>query len=291
MQLLFAIDILDGKAVRLARGDYAAATIYHKDPVTVARGFQEQGAAWIHVVDLDGAREGRPVNGALVEAIVAATGLKVEVGGGVRSLQDIERLASLGVARVVIGTRLATDPSFAQEAAARYGGLICAGVDARSGEVAVEGWREKTGLKAEALVARLADWGIRHLVYTDIARDGMQIGIDTKAYESLARVAGFPVTASGGVASLDDLRALAALGDELVEAAIIGRALYEGAFTIPEALAAASQQKGEGPCLSSSPAPSPSPCPSPSPSPSLSSSPYPPDSRSGTRPDEGAAPC
>ncbi|MDR3037457.1 MAG: 1-(5-phosphoribosyl)-5-[(5-phosphoribosylamino)methylideneamino]imidazole-4-carboxamide isomerase [Coriobacteriales bacterium] len=237
MQLLPAIDLLDGKAVRLARGDYDAVTVYNADPVAQARLFADAGAAWIHVVDLDGARTGTPVNSALIERIIDATGLKIEVGGGVRSIQTIEQLAKAGASRVVLGTRLVCDPAFAREAVARFGELICAGVDARAGEVAIEGWREGSGVAVSELVCELKSWGIRHLVYTDIARDGMQTGIDVVAYERIARIAGFAVTASGGISSLDDLRALAALGDGVVEGAIAGRALYEAAFTVQEALA------------------------------------------------------
>jgi phosphoribosylformimino-5-aminoimidazole carboxamide ribotide isomerase len=237
MYLFPAIDLLGGKVVRLARGDYNAATVYNNDPVDQARRFKEEGAEWLHVVDLDGARTGVPSNSALVESIIAVTGLKVEVGGGVRSLESIERLAAAGASRVIIGTRLVLDPAFAREATARFGDLICAGIDARDGEVAIEGWVQGSGVTATELVEGLASWGIRHFVYTDIARDGMQTGIDAEAYAHLAQAAGFAVTASGGISTLDDLRALAALGDNLVEAAIAGRALYEGSFTVAEAVA------------------------------------------------------
>jgi phosphoribosylformimino-5-aminoimidazole carboxamide ribotide isomerase len=235
--LLPAIDLLDGKAVRLARGDYNAVTVYHDNPVEQARRFKEDGAQWLHVVDLDGARTGTPSNCATVEAIIAATALKVEVGGGVRSFKTLERLVYAGASRVVLGTRLATSPHFVQEAVARYGGLICAGIDARAGQVAIEGWLETGGIAAEELAQELSTWGIRHLVYTDIVRDGMQTGIEAGAYGRMAQAAGFAVTASGGISTLDDLRALAALGDAVVEGAIAGRALYEGSFTLAEALA------------------------------------------------------
>jgi phosphoribosylformimino-5-aminoimidazole carboxamide ribotide isomerase len=236
MQLLFAIDLLGGRVVRLARGAFDAVTVYNEDPVAQACGFRDEGAEWLHVVDLDGARTGMPANYEVIAALIAASGLKVEVGGGVRSLEALERLVEAGASRVVLGTRLITDPAFAQEAVCRYGDVICAGVDARLGKVAIEGWREGTGVTASELVGELKSWGIRHLVYTDIARDGMQTGIDAAAYERMARRAGFPIIASGGVSTLDDLRALAALGDETVEGAIIGRAIYEGSFTVAEAL-------------------------------------------------------
>jgi phosphoribosylformimino-5-aminoimidazole carboxamide ribotide isomerase len=236
MHLLFAIDLLDGRVVRLARGAFDAVTVYNEDPVAQACDFRDRGAEWLHVVDLDGARTGSPANSAVIEAIIATSGLKVEVGGGVRSLETLEHLVRAGAARVVLGTRLITDPDFVREAVARYGDVICAGVDARSGEIAIEGWREGAGVAAAEFVETLRDWGIRHLVYTDIARDGMQTGIDAGAYEQMARCAGFPITASGGISTLDDIRALAALGDEIVEGAIIGRAIYEASFTVSEAL-------------------------------------------------------
>lgn len=236
MILLPAIDILEGKAVRLARGDYDLVTVYNADPVDQARVFKQQGASWIHVVDLDGARTGLPRNAEIVERIIAATGLNIEVGGGIRSLAAIERFAAAGASRVVIGTKLVTDPTFAREAVAAYGDLICAGVDAHDGEVAIEGWREGSGLPAAELIAELKAWGIRHLVYTDIARDGMQTGIDAAAYGRIASQAGFPVIASGGISTLDDLRALAAFGSLAIEGAIAGRALYEGAFTVEQAI-------------------------------------------------------
>ncbi|MCL1890863.1 MAG: 1-(5-phosphoribosyl)-5-[(5-phosphoribosylamino)methylideneamino]imidazole-4-carboxamide isomerase [Coriobacteriia bacterium] len=236
MYLLPAIDLLDGRAVRLAKGDYNAVTVYNENPVAQAEQFAEQGAEWIHVVDLDGARTGTPHNTALIEAIISATGLNIEVGGGVRSLATIEHLLNAGAKRVVLGTKLIVDPDFAREACKQFGEAICAGVDARGGEVAIEGWREGAGVPAEELVGELASWGIRHLVYTDIARDGMQTGIDALAYEALARRAGFPVIASGGVSTLDDLRALCALPSGCIEGVIAGRALYEGSFTVAEAV-------------------------------------------------------
>jgi phosphoribosylformimino-5-aminoimidazole carboxamide ribotide isomerase len=238
MNILPAIDLLGGKAVRLARGDYNAVTVYNDDPVAQALDFAGQGATWLHVVDLDGARSGEAVNHAVIARIIAASGLAVEVGGGVRSLETIERLLDAGATRVVLGTRLATDPAFALEACSRYGDAICAGVDAKEGMVAVQGWTDTTGMPAAELVRKLAGWGIGHLVYTDIAKDGMQTGIDAAAYKQLAEAAGFPVIASGGISTLADLQALAALGDQVIEGAICGRAIYEKNFTVKEAIAA-----------------------------------------------------
>ena len=202
MYLLPAIDILGGKAVRLAKGDYDRVTVYHDDPAAQAQLFEEQGATWLHVVDLDGARSGIPENIAIVERIMRKTLLKVEVGGGVRSLDTIARLADAGVSRVVLGTSLVADPDFAEAAIAQYGKLLCAGIDAKGGEVAVAGWREGAGVAAEELARDMSALGFRHLVYTDIARDGMQTGIEAAAYVRMAEAFGHPVIASGGVAGV-----------------------------------------------------------------------------------------
>jgi len=235
-----AIDLLGGRAVRLAQGDYDRVTVYNEDPVAQAREFAEAGAEWIHVVDLDGARDGRPGNTAVVERIAREVGLPVQTGGGIRSLETMQRLADAGVARMVLGTKLATDPEFVREAVARFGAEgVVAGVDARDGMVAVEGWREGTATPAAELVSELVGFGIRHLVYTDISRDGMRTGVDVDGYELIAETAGFPVIASGGVSTLDDFRELAALGPDTVEGAITGRALYEGAFKLKHAIRAA----------------------------------------------------
>ncbi|MDR0500759.1 MAG: 1-(5-phosphoribosyl)-5-[(5-phosphoribosylamino)methylideneamino]imidazole-4-carboxamide isomerase [Coriobacteriales bacterium] len=241
MYILPAIDLLDGTAVRLAKGDYNAVTVYNKDPVAQALKFAQAGAQWIHVVDLNGARTGIPAHSDVIKNIIHETGLKIEVGGGIRTLQAIDSLASAGVSRVVIGTKLAQDSDFAREAVANFGELICAGVDARDGEVAIQGWNEGTGVLAIMLISELAELGIRHLVYTDIARDGMQTGIDTEMYLKVSKAAGFAVIASGGVASLEDLQSLARLGDDTIEGVICGRAIYENAFTVEQALAAVAQ--------------------------------------------------
>ena len=248
MIVLPAIDLLGGRAVRLARGDYAQVTVYNDDPVAQARAFSAEGAQWIHVVDLDGARDGVPGNAAIVERIVGEAGLQVEVGGGIRTLATLERLDRSGAARMVLGTTLVTDPVFVRAAVERFGEKLVAGIDARDGMVAIEGWRAGTTTPAAELVAELHSLGIRRLVYTDISRDGMQTGINIEAYRAIAAHAGFPVVASGGVSSLEDVRALAALGDEVVEGVIIGRAIYEGAVTVAGALAAAAgaPDTGEG---------------------------------------------
>ncbi len=234
-----AIDILGGKAVRLAQGDYDRVTVYNEDPVAQAASFAEQGAEWVHVVDLDGARDGVPGNIGVVERIAAEVGLPIQTGGGIRTLETMSRLAAAGVSRMVLGTKLATDRDFVRDAVERFGDAVTAGIDARDGMVAVEGWREGTSTPAAELVAELRDLGIRHLVYTDISRDGMQTGVNVDAYEQIAETAGFPVIASGGVSTLDDFAALAALGPDVVEGAITGRAIYEGAFKLKHAIRAA----------------------------------------------------
>ncbi len=234
-----AIDILGGRAVRLAQGDYERVTVYNEDPVAQAREFAEAGAQWVHVVDLDGARDGVPGNIDVVERIAREVGLPIQTGGGIRTLETMERLIDAGVSRMVLGTKLATDPAFVREAVARFGDAVTAGIDARDGMVAVEGWREGTSTPAAELVAELRDLGIRHLVYTDISRDGMQTGVNVDAYEEIADTAGFPVIASGGVSTLEDFAALAALGPDTIEGAITGRALYEGAFKLKHAIRAA----------------------------------------------------
>lgn len=238
MYLLPAIDLLDGRAVRLAKGDYNQVTVYNDDPVAQARAFEEAGAEWIHVVDLNGARSGAPENAQLIERILAATSLKVEVGGGVRSLEALERLCQAGATRVVLGTALVRDPEFAREAVARFDGdRLCAGIDAKGGEVAVAGWCEGSGIAATELAARMAELGYRHLVYTDIARDGMQCGLEVEVYERMAAAFGHPVIASGGVASVRDIERLAPVAAS-IEGVIAGRAIYEGTLGVEEGVRA-----------------------------------------------------
>ena len=235
MYLLPAIDILGGKAVRLAKGDYSRVTVYNDDPVAQAVAFEEAGADWVHVVDLDGARSGVPENIGIIEAIARKTLLKIEVGGGVRSLDTVQRLVDAGVSRVVMGTVLVKDPALAEEAIKRFGDVMCAGIDARDGEVAVDGWEKGAGVSAYDLATRMALLGYRHMVYTDIARDGMQTGIDAQSYAKMAEVFGSPVTASGGVATMDDIERLGAVANS-IDGIITGRAVYEGAIDVTAAV-------------------------------------------------------
>lgn len=239
MDFLPAIDLLDGKVVRLEQGDYDKVTVYDDDPVRRARLFEEAGAEWVHVVDLDGARMGVPANTGAIRSIREATELKVEVGGGVRTPEALDALMEAGVNRVVLGTALVRDEAFARAALQRYGAdALAAGIDARDGEAAVEGWTEGGGVSAEDLARKMAALGFAHLIYTDIARDGRRTGIDAGAYEAMARAFGHPVIASGGVASVADIEALASVG-ESVEGVIVGRAIYEGSLTVADGVAAA----------------------------------------------------
>jgi len=235
--LLPAIDILDGRAVRLAKGDYNQVTVYNEDPAAQAQIFEDQGAEWIHMVDLNGAKSGLPENIEIIERILRRTKLKIEVGGGLRSLETLARLADAGVSRMVLGTALVRDPDFAQAAIEAYGDMLAAGIDAKGGEVAVVGWREGSGIAATELAADMSKLGYRHLIYTDIARDGMQTGIEREAYERMAAAFGHPVIASGGVASLADIERLAPVASS-IEGIITGRAVYEGTLDLAQGVAA-----------------------------------------------------
>ena len=243
-----AIDLIGGKVVRLERGDRSRMKVYADDPVAVAQSFAEQGARWIHVVDLSSAleedEEARAANARAIERICGVDGISVDVGGGVRSLARIDELVACGCKRIALGTVLVLEPGFAEVAARAFGDVLVADVAARDGEVKVNGWRDDVARDLDEVVGQLTSLGFKHLVFTDIARDGMQTGIDAAAYRHVAQLAGFPVVASGGVSTLDDIRALAALGDDIIEGVIIGRALYEGNFSLSNALAAASSQKG-----------------------------------------------
>ena len=235
MELIPAIDIRDGRCVRLYQGDYARETIFSDDPVAMARRWQAEGAPRLHLVDLDGAREGRPVNNGVVIAIARAVGVPCQVGGGIRSTNTIARYLEAGVQRVILGSVAVEAPSMLAGALARFGEAIVVGVDARGGRVAVHGWREQSGEKAEEMMRRLAAMGVRRFVYTDISRDGTLRGPNVAATARAVQLVPARIIASGGIASLAHLRRLARTG---VEGAILGRALYDGALSLPDALAA-----------------------------------------------------
>jgi phosphoribosylformimino-5-aminoimidazole carboxamide ribotide isomerase len=236
MLILPAIDLRDGRCVRLSQGDYERETRYEGDPAQVAVAFLEQGAGLVHVVDLDGARSGRPVNLETVARISRATDGAIEVGGGVRTLEDAERILNLGVRRVVMGTSLARDLEFAATVFQRLGDRVVAGVDARDGHVAVEGWTQESGVEAGEFLRRLEGLGAQRFIVTDIATDGMLAGPNVEFLRRMADRVSVPVIASGGIAGVDDVRAVAQLG---VEAVIVGKALYEGRLSVGDAVEAA----------------------------------------------------
>ena len=237
MIILPAIDLFGGKAVRLLKGDYAQMTVYNPDPVNTALKFRDGGAEWVHIVDLEGARSGEAVNLETVIRIREACGLKCEVGGGVRDLLMIERYVDAGIDRVILGTSAAVMPGFAAEAVRHFGSeRVAVGVDIRDGRVSVRGWLEDSGLEAFSFCRDMQDAGVSTLICTDISRDGAMQGTNTALYETLSRELSIRVIASGGVSSLDDVKALAGLG---LYGAIIGKAYYTGAVKISEAIEAA----------------------------------------------------
>lgn len=231
-----AIDLKNGEAVRLEQGDMARATIFHRDPAEQARTFAAQGFKYLHIVDLDGAFAGRPMNAAAVECILSAVKIPVQLGGGIRDRATIEAWLGKGVARVIIGTAAVRDPALVKEAAKAFPGRVAVGLDARGGKVAVEGWAKTSELFALEIARRFEDAGVAGIVYTDIARDGMLKGLNLDATIALADAVSIPVIASGGFASLDDVRALLAARAQKLAGAIVGRALYDGRLDAAEAL-------------------------------------------------------
>jgi phosphoribosylformimino-5-aminoimidazole carboxamide ribotide isomerase len=238
VELYPAIDLLGGRCVRLYQGDYGRSTVYGDDPVAQARAFEAEGAPWIHVVDLDAARSGEPVNRPVIAEIAAGVSVPVQTGGGVRDDAAAEALFEAGVARVVVGTAALEDPGFVRRLAGRR--PVAVGLDARGREVAVRGWLEGSGHDLLDLVAAFADAGVAALVVTEIGRDGTLEGPDAAGLAAVLAATEVPVVASGGVGSLDDLRTLGALeaAGRRLAGAIVGRAIYEGAFGVAEAVAA-----------------------------------------------------
>jgi phosphoribosylformimino-5-aminoimidazole carboxamide ribotide isomerase len=232
-----AIDIRDGKAVRLIQGDYEQETAYDDDPVVAARRWADGGARWLHVVDLDGARAGEPVNLEHVRRIVAAVSIPVQVGGGLRDSKKVEEAFSSGAERAVLGTAAVRDPEMAAAIAAAHGDRVVVSVDARSGKVAAEGWTEASDLGTLEVIAALSDRGISRFVYTPVEVDGLMEGPGLDSLQEAAKATGGELIYSGGVGSLDDLRALSDLGVDNLGGVIVGRALYENRFTVAEAQA------------------------------------------------------
>ena len=223
-----AIDLKDGRCVRLLRGDMATATVFAEDPAAQARAFARAGCEWLHVVDLNGAFAGHPVNGEAVDGIVGAVDLPVQLGGGIRDMATVARWLEGGVRRVVLGTAAVSDPKLVRRACRRYPGRIAVAIDVRDGFVAVEGWAKATRMQALELARRFEDAGVAAVVYTDVDRDGALEGPDIEATVALARSIAIPVIASGGVASMADLEAIAMAGADVLEGVISGRALYDG---------------------------------------------------------------
>ena len=237
MILLPAIDLKEGRAVRLEQGDITRATIFHRDPAAQARAFQQQGFEYLHVVDLDGAFAGKPMNATAVERILETVDIPVQLGGGVRDTATVESWLEKGVARVIIGTAAVRDPPFVKQAARDYPGRVAVGLDAREGKVAVDGWAQTSQLSVLDIARRFEDIGVAAIVYTDIARDGMLQGLNLNATISLAEAISIPVIASGGLASMGDIKALLEPRAQKLAGAIAGRALYDGRLNAAEALA------------------------------------------------------
>ena len=238
MILYPAIDLKDGQCVRLKLGDMARATVFNDDPAAQAAAFAAQGFTHLHVVDLDGAFAGRPMNAGAVERILAAVSMPVQLGGGIRDMATLEAWLAKGVARAIIGTAAVRDPAFVREAAKTHPGRVAVGIDARDGRVAVEGWAARSELSAVELGRRFADAGVAAIIYTEISRDGMLAGLDVAGTLALAHAVPVPVIASGGLASMADVRRLLEPDCAVLHGAITGRALYDGRLDPAEALVA-----------------------------------------------------
>ncbi len=228
-----AIDLYDGKAVRLYKGDYAQMTVYNEDPTAVARDFLRQGASRIHLVDLEGAKEGTTPNFSTVTAIKEATGLFCEIGGGIRTMETIDRYLSAGIDRVILGTAAVTEPGFVEAAVAKYGEKIAVGIDIKDGYVAIKGWTEKSEETAFDFTEKMQKIGVKTMICTDISKDGAMEGANHDLYRQLSQRFSMDIIASGGVSSMDDVQRLTALD---IHGAIVGKAYYTGAINLAEAI-------------------------------------------------------
>jgi phosphoribosylformimino-5-aminoimidazole carboxamide ribotide isomerase len=237
MILFPAIDLKEGLAVRLQQGDMARATVFHRDPAVQAQAFETQGFKHLHVVDLDGAFAGKPMNVAAVERILKAVSMCVQLGGGIRDMATVEAWLGKGINRVIIGTAAVRNPALVKEAAKKFPGKVAVGLDARDGKVAVQGWAETSELSALDIARRFEDAGVAAIIYTDVTRDGMLKGLNLDATIALAEAISIPVIASGGLASIDDIKAMLEPRARKLEGAIAGRALYDGRLDAAEALA------------------------------------------------------
>ena len=236
MILFPAIDLFEKKAVRLYKGDYANMTVYSENPIEIARDFEAKGCTHIHMVDLEGARDGTTPNLSIVEQVARETNLFVEIGGGIRTMETVERYLQAGVSRVILGTAAVRDPGFLRAAASKYGDRIAVGADVKDGFIAIKGWLETADVTLEAFLEELEAIGVRHVICTDISKDGAMRGTNLALYRTLSEKFRLDITASGGVSSLEDIRQLREMG---VWAAIIGKAYYTGAIDLKEALEAA----------------------------------------------------
>ncbi len=238
MLIIPAIDLKGGKCVRLLRGDLNAETVYGDDPVAMGRRWQDEGAEYLHVVDLDGAVSGKPENAAAIASLASALSIPIEIGGGVRSVERAEHLLALGIDCVIFGTAALATPEIVGEACQRFPGRIAVGIDARDGMVAVHGWTETSSTSAIDLARRVEALGANRIIYTDISRDGTQQGVNVEQTRALAEAISIPVTASGGVGCLDDILALKPHEKSGIHSVIVGRAIYTGAVRLREAIAA-----------------------------------------------------
>ena len=236
-----AIDIRGGRCVRLTEGRFDAETVFADDPAEMALKWAGLGAEFLHLVDLDGALAGEGKNVPVIERILKSVTIPVQLGGGIRNLATIEKLLELGVTRLILGSAAVKNPELVQEACKKFPGHIAVGIDAKKGEVAIEGWGQGSGVAATELAKKMADFGVETIIYTDISRDGMLSGVNVESTAALARACGVPIIASGGVASIEDIRRVKAVEADGVQGCIIGKAIYTGAVDLQEALALAKE--------------------------------------------------
>ena len=237
-----AIDIRGGRCVRLTEGRFDAETVFADDPAEMALKWAGLGAEFLHLVDLDGALAGEGRNVPVIERILQSVSIPVQLGGGIRNLETIEKLLELGVTRLILGSAAVKNPELVAEACKKYPGHIAVGIDAKNGDVAIEGWGQGSGVAATELAKKMASFGVETIIYTDISRDGMLSGVNVETTAALARACGVPIIASGGVASLDDIRRVKAVEGDGVQGCIIGKAIYTGAVDLKEALALAKEE-------------------------------------------------
>lgn len=236
-----AIDIRGGRCVRLTEGRFDAETVFADDPAEMALKWAGLGAEFLHLVDLDGALAGEGKNVPVIERILQSVSIPVQLGGGIRNLETIEKLLALGVTRLILGSAAVKNPQLVEEACKKYPGHIAVGIDAKNGEVAIEGWGKGSGVAATELAKKMAAYGVETIIYTDISRDGMLSGVNVEATAALARACGVPIIASGGVASIEDIRRVKAVESDGVQGCIIGKAIYTGAVDLKAALALAKE--------------------------------------------------